>query len=239
MKLGYRILKEDDILEESFGPIQITVWHKGYKDIEKTLGLTTSLKNRGIEFVIHPAGLYMSETRPEARDGYLSALIEYAKMTDMGLIIHDETRPDGKRLDGIWRDAYKEGLKILEEICKVSVENAFDSFNAVWFWSEFANSITFDIGHFESAGMDVFRVIEELDKKQLQKIDYIHAHRNNGPHWGSVTDHWPLTEDCREVEALLRLLELKEDIKVIVEVDSSDLKQSFEALSSRLDKVSI
>lgn len=234
MKLGYRIFNIGEIVESDLPLVQISVWHKDGEDIKRVSQMAGALKNRGLDFVIHVASLYMSETRPGIRDYHLQSLKEYAKMADLALVVHDETGPDGNRLNGIWREAYEEALAELEKICRVSIENAFDSKNALWFWDQFADSITFDIGHFEAAGMDVLGVIEDLEDGHIKKLDFVHIHRNDGVHWGSITDHWPLTMGCVEIGALERLLELKEDVGVIIEVDVKDLPQSLQALSSTI-----
>jgi sugar phosphate isomerase/epimerase len=229
MRLGYRIFDEKDIIPE-LDLVQITVWHRSEKDLRRTSHMAMELKRRGIGFVIHPAGLYLSETREGVREGYLRSLKRYAEMADLALIVHDETLPDGRTLEGAWREAYREALLELEDLCRVSIENAFDSPNALSFWREFASSITFDVGHFRSAGMDVLKVVDQLGEEHIGALDFIHLHRNNGPRKWGITDHWGLISGCPEIEALERLLEIKDDLKVILEVDGREIYQSMEAL---------
>jgi len=55
----------------------------------------------------------------------------------------------------------------------------------------------------------------------LSRVEYIHLHRNNGLR-GGLTDHWPITRKCREVNALKELLKKKSDIKVILEINETE-----------------
>jgi hypothetical protein len=46
-------------------------------------------------------------------------------------------------------------------------------------------------------------------------------HRNNGLR-GGLTDHWPLTAECREYRALDTLIKIKPEISVILEINELD-----------------
>jgi hypothetical protein len=50
----------------------------------------------------------------------------------------------------------------------------------------------------------------------------VHLHRCNGLHWSGLKDHWSLIEDCRELRALKGLLERKDDIGVILEINDME-----------------
>lgn len=231
MNLGFRIIDDRYMDKFDLDLVQISVWHNKEEDFERTSYLAGKLKQQKRRFVIHPSRLYLSETRPEVREYYLRYLKKYASMSDLGLIVHDETLAWGGRLYGAWAEAYQLALSELEAICPVSIENASYSPDALWFWEYFANSVTFDIGHFEAAGVDCLKLIANLPECLIKKIQFIHLHRNNGPKDIGITDHWPLVEGCPELRILKRLLELKNEIKIILEIDGSDnLSKSLEVL---------
>jgi sugar phosphate isomerase/epimerase len=104
---------------------------------------------------------------------------------------------------------------------RISFENATHVADVRWFWDNYAESITFDIGHAEVAGLDSIAFVRSLDDETVGKIEYVHVHRNNGLH-GGITDHWPLTPGCREVEALRELLRRKSGIGVILELNETE-----------------
>jgi sugar phosphate isomerase/epimerase len=154
-----------------------------------------------------------------------------AEHVDLALIIHDERTPLGARLHDTYERAFKEALEELSSICTVSIENAADSHDIQWFWKHFANSVTLDIGHLEAAGIDSIRFINELEIDIINKINYVHLHRCNSLHWSGLKDHWSLLKDCQELRALKVLLERKEDVGVILEInDMENLKESLELL---------
>jgi sugar phosphate isomerase/epimerase len=233
MNLGFRILDETYMDKFELSLVQISIWHNREEDFLIAGQLAQKLRELGKRFVIHPSSLDLSETRSGIREYYLSTLKRYAQISDLGIIIHDETLAWGGRLEGCWLEAYKAALAELERISGISIENARDSSDIFWFWETFAGSITFDIGHFEAAGMDPFNVIENLTDEMIQKIDYIHLHRNNGRKDIGITDHWPLVEGCIELEVLKKLLKLKPDAKVILEVDGEDdIRKSLQVINS-------
>lgn len=236
MEIGYRVFKKADVSKFDLDFTQVSIWHKTPTDIGRVACICDELKDLSMPFVIHVLGLYLSDTRPE-REEALATLTEYAKLCGMGLILHDETLPNGGRLTGPWRANYEKGLRVLESKCNVSLENSHDSHNALWFWDEFANSITLDIGHFVSAGMDVFQVIKDLSNKHISRLDYVHVHKHNGWKPGGITDHWALEKECFELRALEELLRKKDDVKVVVEVDGDeDLRRSIEMVEELRSK---
>ena len=233
INIGFRIFDDTYIDKFDLDLVQISVWHNNEEDIQHVAELARKLKELGRRFIVHPASLELSETRPEVRKHYLDTLRKYAHMSDLGLIIHDETLAWGGRLGGEWKYSYMSALAELEQICPVSIENARDSTDAFWFWDTYARSITFDIGHFEAAGMDTFQVVYDLQEEMVEKLDYIHIHRNNGMKDIGITDHWPLVEGCAELEILKKLLEKKPEAKVILEVDGeNDIKESLDVINS-------
>ncbi len=221
MEIGYRIFDPGDALKFDSDFIQVSVWHKEERDVQRMKRMCERLRSERMPYIAHLLGLYLSDTRPQ-REVALSTLKEYAKSSGGVLILHDETLPGGARLHGPWRKNYARGLEELQRICRVSIENSNDSSSALWFWKEFADSITFDIGHFVSAGIDVLNVIDGLSEEHIEKLDYIHVHRHNGWKPIGISDHWALERDCVELRALRKLLDIKNDVGVVVEVDGED-----------------
>jgi hypothetical protein len=86
-----------------------------------------------------------------------------ASHVDLALIIHDETTPSGARLEEMYERAFRDALEELSSICNVSIENAGNTCDIIWFWQVFASSVTIDIGHLEAAGIDSIKFINELD----------------------------------------------------------------------------
>ncbi|HMK50512.1 MAG TPA: hypothetical protein VK435_10705 [Thermodesulfovibrionales bacterium] len=147
-----------------------------------------------------------------------------AEWTDLALILHDEKTPDYRRITGEHEPTFRMLLRELQSLAPVSFENAVDTKDVLWFWKKYADSITLDIGHVELAGMDSVEFVRSLDAEIIDKIQYVHLHRNNG--WrNGLTDHWYITADCREVEALKELLRRKKDIAVILEVIEKEMIQ--------------
>jgi hypothetical protein len=164
---------------------------------------------------------FFSETRPEERERTMDALRFMARFADLGLILHDECAPLMGRLFGEWEKNYRNGLEEIQGICHVSIENAINSHDAEWFWRNYASSITIDIGHLEAAGINTQKWVKDFPSDLLDKVEYIHLHRNNGFRAG-LTDHWPITRKCNEVNALKELLNRKSDIKVILEINETE-----------------
>lgn len=187
---------------------------------------------RNIGYVIHPVEYWLSELQPESRAVMMEDLRTMARHTDLALIVHDEGRKGGSRLTGEGAKAYREALSELSGFCPVSIENATNSRDVKWFWREYAASITLDIGHLEVAGMDSTEFVESLEPDFLDAIDFVHMHRVNGIR-GGIRDHWGLTEDCRELQALRRLLARKPGLKVILEViEAEDVQKSLDLLGA-------
>lgn len=221
MLYGYRITNKEEVGLYDVDLIQVSFyngWGIGLRELEE---ITSLCKEKKIKYVIHPVNFFLSETRPKEREETMEALRLMARWTDMALIMHDEGVPLGGRLFGLWEKNYRDALYELEEICKVSIENANNSYDAKWFWRNFASSITIDIGHLEAAGIDSYKAVRDFPSDLLNRLEFVHLHRNNGLRAG-LTDHWPITRKCREVKALEGLLKIKSDIKVILEVNETE-----------------
>ncbi|MGQ9570616.1 MAG: hypothetical protein ACUVUQ_07205 [Thermodesulfovibrionales bacterium] len=231
MLYGYRVTKEEEVGLYSASIIQITLYRGLKKGIEQMLKAVYACSSKNIRYVIHPIGYFLSETRYEHRSKTIKIMGKIAQHADLALIVHDETTPWGTRLEGIYLEAYRDALYELSKICPVSIENANNNYDIQWFWKQFANSITLDIGHLEGAGIDSVKFIQKLEKDLIEKINFVHIHRYNGPHDGGLRDHWGLLKDCRELKALKLLLERKRNIGVILEItDIENLEESMKLL---------
>ena len=203
-------------------PKEVGVWdaevlqislYRGMKDnLEIMRECVAACKKAGTGYVIHPVHFSLLE-----EDTFVD-LMEMAELADLALIIHDERMPDGGRLEGPFKRRFGEVLKQLGTATQVSIENAAHTGDAQWFWDSFADSITLDIGHIESFGLNSEHFVESLDNEIIEKIQFVHIHRNNGLH-GGITDHWPLTPECRELSALRSLLKKNPDVSVILELN--------------------
>ncbi len=221
MIYGYRVTNKEEVGLYNADLVQISFyngWGMGIEELEEVVSLC---KEKKIRYVIHPVNFFISESNEEERHRTMEALRYMARLTDLGLILHDECAPFRGRLFGQWEKNYRDGLYELEGVCKVSIENANNSHDVEWFWRNFASSITIDIGHLEAAGINSSKAIKDFPSDLLNRVEYIHLHRNNGLR-GGLTDHWPITRKCREVKALKELLERKPDIKVILEINETE-----------------
>ncbi|MEW6675858.1 MAG: hypothetical protein AB1348_07665 [Nitrospirota bacterium] len=230
MIYGYRVIGEEEVGLYPVGLIQISIYRGWAGGIDQMLKAVSTCRSLNLRYVIHPVGYFLSETRHNHRIETMEAMRTIARNVDVALIIHDETTPWDTRLEGIYEEAYREALLELSEICHVSIENANNTPDIMWFWRRFATSITLDIGHVEAAGIDSERFVAELEADIIDKLSFIHLHRYNGPHDG-LMDHWSLLEDCRELRALRRLLDRKQNIGVILEInDRENLGESLKLL---------
>ncbi|MEW6570627.1 MAG: hypothetical protein AB1390_05575 [Nitrospirota bacterium] len=234
MIIGTRVLRPEDVGLWNEEIIQISVYSGLNNNISRVALCARMCKKLGIRYVVHPVGYFVLDK--EAYD----SLLAFAKWADLALILHDEKAPDGARIAGQYEAQFKESLDELSSVAHLSFENATDTRDARWFWNKFSLSITLDIGHIESAGLDSAEYVRSLSPEEISKIDYVHIHRNNGWRDG-LTDHWPLSPGCRELMALKELIRLKPDVNVILEInetqrtgESLDLLRSLRAEFIRL-----
>jgi uncharacterized protein (DUF488 family) len=216
MRIGTRVHSSQGINRWDTDILQISVYYgsgDNIKQIKKCAGLCREKEKR---YVIHPV-FYSILNKKQFKD-----LKVMAEWTDLALILHDEKTHDYKRITGEYGITFKRLLRELQSIAPVSFENAVDTKDVVWFWKKYADSVTLDIGHVELAGMNSVEFVKSLDTEVIDKIQYVHLHRNNG--WrNGLTDHWYITADCREVKALKELLRRKQDIGVILEVNEKEM----------------
>ncbi|MEW6161982.1 MAG: hypothetical protein AB1606_01480 [Nitrospirota bacterium] len=224
------MIREEEVCLYPAGLIQISIYRGFGEGIDHMLKAASACRSLNLRYVIHPVGYFLSETRHNHRAETLETVRKIAKNVDLALIVHDETTPWGTRLEGVYEEAYREALLELSEMCPVSIENANNTHDIEWFWRRFANSVTLDIGHVEAAGIDSEEFVMELEEDIIDKLSFVHIHRYNGPHDG-LMDHWSLLEGCKELKALRRLLDKKQDIGVILEInDMENLGESLKLL---------
>jgi sugar phosphate isomerase/epimerase len=214
MRIGYRVVSPQEVGLHDADLVQISTYAAGQDNVEAVRRCAEECQKKGVPYVVHPVGC------PLLGSGTLEGLIEMAKLSDLALILHDERTPEGGRLHGEYSKQFRRIAGELARLATISFENANDSGDAPWFWSSFADSVTLDIGHMEVAGFDSVEFVNALDDSCVQKIHYVHMH-HNGKWRNGLTDHWPLEEGCRELEALKALLKRKRDISVILEINET------------------
>lgn len=230
MRVGTRILYPEEVAFWNAEILQISVYRSMNGSLDFMRKCTDACKEAGIRYVVHPVkySLLLEEMFNDLR--------EMAGLSDLALILHDERTPDGNRLKGKYITQFRNALEELKSITHVSIENAAHTGDVRWFWNSFAGSITLDIGHIESFGLDSVEFVKSLDQDLAEKIEFVHMHRNNGLH-GGITDHWPLTPDCRELRALKELLKIKPDVSVILELNEvEEIEGSLDLLRGLRDR---
>ncbi len=222
MIIGTRVLYPEEVDFWNAEILQISVYHGMKGSLDFMRECSSAFRDAGLRYVIHPVGYSLLQ------EEIFNELREMAQQTDRALILHDERNPDGTRLGNEWIAKYRKALERLSSIARVSIENAADTPDIRWFWDTFADSITLDIGHVESAGLNSVEFVHALDEQSLKKVRFVHIHRNNGLH-GGITDHWPLSPGCREIRALEELVRVKPDVSVILEIN--EVEEIDESLS--------
>lgn len=216
MIIGTRVLYPEEVGKWDAELVQISVYHGMEGNLDLMKGCVRACRETGMPFVIHPVGysLLQGKTLPD--------IMEMADHADRALILHDEKSPDGRKLGGRNADRFRGILKDLASLTHISFENATDTKNVKWFWNTFAESITLDIGHVESSGLDSFNFVRSLDEISIRKVQFVHIHRNNGLH-GGITDHWAINRTCREFKALREMITMHPDVSVIIEINETEL----------------
>ncbi len=216
MIVGTRVLYPEEVSLWQAEFLQISVYNGMKDNLDMMRKCVRACIETDIRYVIHPVGFFLSKKET------FKSLKEMAELSDLALILHDEKNHGGKRLQGQYENRFRENLKELNSIASISFENSTDTHDIPWFWQNYADSITLDIGHVESSDIDSTKFISSLDKNTIEKIQFVHMHRNNGLRSG-LTDHWPITPDCREVKALKELIKIKTDINVILEINEIEM----------------
>lgn len=233
MLIGTRLVYPDEVGLWDAELMQISVYRNMEKNLNIMMDSVQACRDAEIRFVIHPVGYSLLD------DDALRTLAIMAEWSDNALILHDERAPDGSRLTGDYGDRFRKALKELGAITRISLENAIDTVDVQWFWNNFADSVTIDIGHIEAAGLNSVEFIKELSEDTIDKVQYVHLHRNNGIH-GGITDHWPLNCGCRELRSLEELIKRKSDLNVILELnETNEIGESLRILRKLRDRLHV
>jgi len=231
MQLGYRIVRPGDVGLQPLRFAQISLWRaaswgvaEGEQAVKEAIEMASACKARGIRTVFHPLEYPLTGGQAKQTLGVMRRL---AAASDLGIIIHDEGGVDGRRLSPAEEAQFEENLYTLSSLCPISVENAFNSGDATWFWERFVAqapksvSITIDIGHLESADIDSISFIENMPERLAGRVCFVHMHHKAEERYG-IKDHWPLAPGCREIAALKTLMKRKKGLQVILELDATD-----------------
>jgi sugar phosphate isomerase/epimerase len=214
MRVGYRVTEPEEVGRWGADLVQISLY-RGYSDnLARMERIVRACQAKGVPYVLHPVSYPLLDTR---------ALWELRAMSGragLAMLLHDERAPGGGRLQGAHERRFREALGDLRAQARVSFENAVDTADAPWFWGRFAESVTLDIGHMESSGLDSAAYVRGLSDECVGKVEFVHMHRN-GALRGGLTDHWPLLPGCRELQALRELLKRKRDVGVILEINET------------------
>jgi hypothetical protein len=212
MLIGTRVLYPEEVEYWDADLLQVSIYRGMNGGLDFMRKCALACKDAGIRYVIHPVKYSLLQ------NDLFEDLMEMAGLADLALIMHDEKSADGGRLEGESEDVFRKSLGKLKAVTNVSIENSADTTDISWFWDNFADSITLDIGHVESSGLNSVEFVKALDAASIEKIRFVHIHRNNGLR-GGITDHWPLTPACREIRALRELIRIKPDVSVILEIN--------------------
>jgi len=241
MQLGYRIVRPGDVGTQPLKLAQISLWRaaawgvsEGDQAVREAIEMAAACKALGIRTVFHPLEYPLTGEQATHTLGVMRRL---AAASDLGLIVHDEGGAAGRRLSAAEADQYEKNLLALSGLCPVSVENAFNSGDAAWFWERFvvhapkSVSITIDIGHLESADIDSISFMDTMPERLAERVSFVHMHHKAEERYG-IKDHWPLVPGCREINALKALMQRKKGLQVILELDAAEegMGQSIELL---------
>lgn len=224
MKVGTRILYPEEVGIWDAELFQISVYRGMDGNLEMMKACAGACRDAGIPYVIHPVSYSLLQ------DEGIKFIKEMATWTDLAMILHDERTPDGQRLNEQYETSFRSAIEELRHVASISFENATATGDVRWFWENYSDSITLDIGHVESSAYNSVEFVRSLDEATIEKIQFVHIHRNNGLR-GGITDHWPLTADCRELKALKELIILKPDVNVILElIEVAEIDDSLQQL---------
>jgi sugar phosphate isomerase/epimerase len=214
MRVGYRVVSPEEVGKWGGDIVQISVYRGGKDNLARAGDCARACGERGMAYVLHPVGYSMCELA--LRDELLAMTAHAGE----ALILHDE-RYAGGRVEGEKADMLAETLEALRGRTPVSIENAADTSDALWFWERYADNITLDMGHMESQGINAVEFVRALPEDIIGKVRYVHMHRNAELR-GGITDHWPLRRGCAELLGLAELLLRKRDVAVILELNERE-----------------
>jgi len=207
----------------------------GERAVTEAVQTARTCKTRGIRTVFHPLEYSLINEYAEQTLGVMRRLAEAA---DLGIIIHDEGGDGEKRFSSAEAERYEKNVNEIRGLCHVSIENSFNSGDITWFWERFVKpaadnlSLTLDVGHLELAGLDSAEFVRNMPQRLVERTTFVHMHHHDPLGQGSVKDHRALIPDCREIRALKELLKRKQDLWIVLELDSQEdgMRQSIDLL---------
>ena len=225
MLVGYRITRPEEAGRFRADLVQISVYRGMGGNLERVKTCAHACMEIGRPYVIHPVNYSLLDEDPQT----LSDLKAMARWSDLGFILHDEVSHGGERVTGRPAEAFRKNLDELNALAPVSFENAVNVRDVLWFWSNFAGSVTLDVGHLEAAGIDALEFVKALDAATAGKIDFVHMHRKH-LFRGGLVDHWPLVPGCRELAALRELLKSRPGVRAILELNEDETEDNLKLL---------
>ncbi len=223
MLVGYRITGPEEAGRFRADLVQISVYRGAEGNAARVSACAQACRKIGRPYVIHPVNYPLLLEDPHV----LSELRAMAEWSDLGFIFHDEVAPGGGRVTGRLAGTLRKNMDALQ--APISFEDAVNIADVLWFWRNFAASITLDVGHLESAGIDSLEFVKNLDPETLGKIDFVHMHRKHLLR-GGLTDHWPLVPGCREFEALKELIKSRPGVRAILELNEDETEDNLKLL---------
>ncbi|MDA8090416.1 MAG: hypothetical protein M0Z61_09390 [Nitrospiraceae bacterium] len=229
MLAGYRITQPEEAGRFRADLVQISVYKGADGNLDRVADCARACREINRPYVIHPVNYSLLDQDPQT----FLELKEMAGWSGLGFIFHDETAPDGGRVTGELAENLRRNIDRLQ--IPVSFEDAVNVKDVLWFWKNFATSITLDVGHLESAGIDSVEFVKKLDPGTVGRIDFVHMHRKH-LFRGGLADHWPLVPGCRELQALEELVRSNPDVRAILELNEDETEDSLKLLYAVKDK---
>jgi len=216
MKIGVRVTSPEQLMLWQPEAVQISLYKNNSNNLRILKDCVCLCKHKGIHYVIHPVSYDLLD------DNDFVEIMKIAEWTNGDLILHDVCSSNGEPLKEKEIMELKKRLTELQTMTKISFENAIACNDVIWFWENFAHSITLDIGHLEVKGFDSMQFVEALNEDIIKKIDYVHIHKCVKMETHTV-DHLPLEKDCKELRTLEALLARKPSVTVFLEIN--DIQQ--------------
>ncbi len=219
MRIGYRVVSPGEVGRWDGEIVQISLYRGQEANMARLMDISRVCAERGMPYVLHPVGYSLLALEELSELRRMAGVV--AGRGGEALLLHDERSPGGGRLTGPEGERFRAALEELGAAAPVSIENSSHTGDVRWFWDNFARSVTLDMGHMESAGLDSVEFVRSLDEATVRKVRYVHMH-GNGELRGGLTDHHPLRPGCRELKALREFLLRKAGVGVILEINERE-----------------
>jgi hypothetical protein len=202
MEIGYRIIRPEDIGSQPLSFAQISLWRtaawgvsEGVRAVEEAISIAEECRRRGIRTVFHPLEYPLADERGEEA---MAVLRRLAASADLGIIIHDEGGPGGSRLTETQAAAYEQRTREISLLCSLSIENAFNSSDCLWFWERFVARADADVSITGRrppgiGGFDSVAFVRDLPEHLARRVNFVHMHHKGR----SAGGHGPLAARAR------------------------------------------